>query len=272
MLTDGEETAGSWNNQHLLFKAKGWPVYTIALSSSADKTLMQQIANETGGSFYEAPDNSTLQQIYSQISQTTGCGSTLFNKTVKMASGQSTTNDVTIVGTSQVSFSSSWPGSDVTLKITKPNGKTVSSTDASIYYVKASTYEIYRINNPAAGTWKIKATASNMAAGGENVNLTATSPDSSTSLSLGATPKSIRSGKATVLKGKLKDSNGAAIARKKIAIKAGKKTIGRTKTDGKGNFKLKVKPKKTTIYQAFFGGDGTNVGKASKKVKVKVKR
>lgn len=49
-------------------KANNIPVYTIGLGS-ASSSVLQQIANETGGLYYYAPTSSELADIYAQISE-----------------------------------------------------------------------------------------------------------------------------------------------------------------------------------------------------------
>jgi len=49
-------------------KANGVPVYTIGLGS-VNPSVLQQIANQTGGQYYYAPTSDQLSNIYSQISQ-----------------------------------------------------------------------------------------------------------------------------------------------------------------------------------------------------------
>lgn len=77
----------------------------------------------------------------------------------------------------------------------------------------------------------------------------------STKLSFSAKPKIVTLGTKTLLKGKLRDVAGQGLFRKKIKIKAGKKTIRTMKTAAGGVFKLRVKPKKRTTYRAVFAGN-----------------
>jgi uncharacterized protein YegL len=49
-------------------------IYTIGLGSGADSATLIEIANNTGGKYYFAPDSSDLEQIYMDIAET------LFNK------------------------------------------------------------------------------------------------------------------------------------------------------------------------------------------------
>lgn len=93
----------------------------------------------------------------------------------------------------------------------------------------------------------------------------------STTLSLKASPTSIKKGKSTTLSGTLKDSAGNILASKKISIKSGSTVIKTATTNSSGKFSVKIKPSRTRTYKAFFAGRGTNLKKTSKGKKVTVK-
>ncbi len=99
-------------------------------------------------------------------------------------------------------------------------------------------------------------------------------------LSLGASPATLAFGQSTTLSGKLTDSNGAALANKRVILEqrpSGATSFiavpkGSVLTDSSGNFHLAgVKPAKNTDYQARFAGDGTNPAITSELKKVEVK-
>lgn len=94
----------------------------------------------------------------------------------------------------------------------------------------------------------------------------------STSLSLSAKPKVIKLGKRTFIKGKLLDSSGKPVAGRKLKIKVKRKVIKTLTTNAAGAFSFKHKPKKTTLYKAYFNGDGSYKATGPKSVKVVVKR
>jgi len=90
-------------------------------------------------------------------------------------------------------------------------------------------------------------------------------------LTLSAKPKAVVLGKATLLKGKLLDATGHGLVGKKVKIKAGKKVIKTVTTGVGGVYKLKVKPKKKTIYKAVFAGDAGYKAAASGGAAVTIK-
>jgi len=71
IFTDGQSNSDSHTVQEAidLAKAGGVPVYTIGLGSGVNESILQTIANETGGYYTYAATASELQQIYNDIAQ-----------------------------------------------------------------------------------------------------------------------------------------------------------------------------------------------------------
>jgi hypothetical protein len=70
VLTDGIWNAGSDpQNAVDVAKANGITIYTIGLGNQLDEPLLQRIASEAGGIYYNAPTSSELQTIYNAIAQ-----------------------------------------------------------------------------------------------------------------------------------------------------------------------------------------------------------
>ncbi|MCC7575866.1 MAG: VWA domain-containing protein, partial [Methanomethylovorans sp.] len=72
LLTDGVCNAGSdqeCTNAISLSKVNGITVYTIGLGTNLDEPLLQKIAFETGGRYYNAPTSSDLKKVYDSIAQ-----------------------------------------------------------------------------------------------------------------------------------------------------------------------------------------------------------
>lgn len=77
LLTDGQNECGGSQppcgntftiQQAQIAKANNITIFTIGLSSSADANLLGQIALITGGTYYPAPDASSIRWIYYEIS------------------------------------------------------------------------------------------------------------------------------------------------------------------------------------------------------------
>ena len=164
LLTDGQDGSGT-NPLVVLpdYQVKGWPIYTIALSSDADVNLLKQIAADTGGKFYSAPDDEALQDIYSTISLNIKGSSQLDKQTGKISQGETLIGSLP-VDTSVMAFNLVlvWPGSDLDLVLYYPDGTAVplnssspsGTDDPAISYIAQSTYEIYKVQNPTPGTWR----------------------------------------------------------------------------------------------------------------------
>ncbi|NOQ30614.1 MAG: VWA domain-containing protein [Helicobacteraceae bacterium] len=69
LLSDGEHNSGDFSPQEAVQRAKeeGAKIYTIAITSEADNTLLKKIADETGGEFFLAKDSEELQSTYEKI-------------------------------------------------------------------------------------------------------------------------------------------------------------------------------------------------------------
>lgn len=93
LLSDGANTTGDYEPLEAAQKAKeaGVPVYTVALGTDAgtvdvpdangeiqtvrvppDPATLSQVAEETGGTFFEAPDEEALQGVYDEIGSQVG--------------------------------------------------------------------------------------------------------------------------------------------------------------------------------------------------------
>jgi len=69
LLTDGQCAPPCLNTNAIVDEAvaEGIVIYTVGLGSSADRTYLEDIANRTGGRFYQASSPQDLLQIYAEI-------------------------------------------------------------------------------------------------------------------------------------------------------------------------------------------------------------
>jgi hypothetical protein len=69
-MTDGQDNASTYTAADVIAHAlsNGIPVFTIGLGKSVNSAILQSIAEQTGGLYYEAPDSSDLESIYRSIS------------------------------------------------------------------------------------------------------------------------------------------------------------------------------------------------------------
>jgi len=109
------------------------------------------------------------QLILDQISQfqpttsTTILQDATFNYQTAIAAGQAF-----------ASFTTAWPGSDVEMTLTDPNGRVYSrtTTSADVFHTHGPTTELFRIAHPVAGTWTVTLHGASIRPGGEKVSLT----------------------------------------------------------------------------------------------------
>jgi len=68
-MTDGGDSGSSHSEDQAIAhaQASGVPVYTIGLGSSINASVLQRIAEETGGLYFVAPTSSELAEIYDTI-------------------------------------------------------------------------------------------------------------------------------------------------------------------------------------------------------------
>jgi Mg-chelatase subunit ChlD len=68
-LTDGVDNSSGKTMQNIIDKAKqlSIPVFTIGLGNSIERVKLQKIADDTGGKYYEAPNEDDLEEIYKSL-------------------------------------------------------------------------------------------------------------------------------------------------------------------------------------------------------------
>lgn len=137
----------------------GIVVHTIGLGASVDTTLLQEIANSTGGEFLYAPSAEELSRVYDLLFSNTGGLATVAEAAGLVGQDEQVTQSITIDNSvSNPIFALSWPGSDLDLSLVSPSGEVIDPTMAAIteglQYVEAPTYEFYRFNGGVdSGTW-----------------------------------------------------------------------------------------------------------------------
>lgn len=183
LLTDGQHNADAYQNEHMQCYQDGIRVFTIGLGNSTNPVFLQRVAEETGGKYYTATDAGTLQSIYNELSQAIAGGSQVAEHQIRFSTAGMVENRVIEVnpGTLQSLFSIIWPGSDYDFTLIRPDGSELNpdSPDPDYSYVKGPTYVSYTIDNPEPGDWTCVITAVDVPAGGETVELSLNSIESS---------------------------------------------------------------------------------------------
>jgi hypothetical protein len=181
LLSDGEHnTGGDYTDaDHQPFKDNGWPIYTVGLhvGGTAGETLLRDIAQDTGGQYFNLTDAGQLVAAYNDIRSRVQCGETQLENTLPVALGQTAEVVAAIPpGQTSAAFLSNWAGSTVDMTLVDPNGRIIGpdSTDPDVAHIKGLVSELYRITNPVPGTWTIRLYGADVPPQGENVTVVVT--------------------------------------------------------------------------------------------------
>jgi len=159
LMSDGEQnTAPHPRNVLPELRSLGVTVYTIGMGSSADRTLLRRIADETGGEMRFRPDPSEVRSLFQNFAVVAQERSTLTTARAALREGDTMTDTVTVDGScDDVQFSLSYPGSTITIEPERPDGTTVSEDEAVSHRV-GETNEVWTIESPDTGEWSFTVT------------------------------------------------------------------------------------------------------------------
>jgi hypothetical protein len=174
-MSNGQHNTGSYTTQVANFKAKGWPIYTVAFGSNANESSLQWMASQTGGSFFSAT-STDIQSIYDLIQSLITGRSTIMAMHGWINMMQTVMEHIGIPPwMDEIKISVFWPGSDLNLILIAPDGTEinpqVADINPDISYTKASTYAFYKINDPMEGEWEIQVTGMDVPSGGTEFSL-----------------------------------------------------------------------------------------------------
>ncbi|MBI2864351.1 MAG: VWA domain-containing protein [Chloroflexi bacterium] len=174
LLSDGLENTAPYVVDVLpAIKGTKTIVHTVGLGADADEATLRDIASQTGGTYNFAPTPQQLAGIYDSISGMVANRQTLLASTGVAQQGVTDQKNVVVDTTvSEAIFSLSWSnsGSIIDLKLRKPDGSLIDSTNAvsdpNVEYVAGSTYRYYRVKTPtlASGTWRLLITGGSVSA------------------------------------------------------------------------------------------------------------
>lgn len=167
LLTDGQ---GSYNDQSSCFIARDWPIYTFGFGSAND-VLLQEIADGTGGEYARLPTSDFVcefQRVRSKIAgvEPGPCYSLIIGPL-----------EISIIiipvppGQQQISFSTSWTGSDVEMKLISPSGRIIDRNTVApdVIHDFGANFEIYTILSPEPGDWEVSLFGADVPPEGEEV-------------------------------------------------------------------------------------------------------
>jgi hypothetical protein len=135
-------------------------VYTIALGSLADIPLMQEIATQTGGAFYQSPDALELHEIYNLVRSSASDDDLLLNKKIDSSDDDYAKPHKVFVeaGADKLIVSLSWENnnSKPDILIVDPVGRRVQAKDWGVSRQYRDGYLIIQVDRPMPGHWTIQ--------------------------------------------------------------------------------------------------------------------
>jgi subtilisin family serine protease len=171
LLTDGLPFPDPYQNEAQCFVDQGWPVYTIGLSDAVDETLLQQIADSTGGTYTQLTEATDLVCAFAQIrAEIAGTATTTCEPTATITQGETISFTERVrVPVRQITFLNVWGGSDIEMTVTSPTGRTIdrNSTGADLTIDNGPTFESITVSTPEVGVWDIDLFGADIPAGGE---------------------------------------------------------------------------------------------------------
>jgi len=184
LLSDGEDNSStiSMTDAARNALARGAKIYSIALGGGGDAPGLLEMANTTGGKFFQADDGFGLLDIYSRIyGELRGggimesLGSLLF---------ENSSNDTVVPVdelSEEVTFSMASPAPGFSVQLTSPAGKRFlqSSVADGVLCQKDANTVVFRVSKPTKGNWTLSVAAPKTKTGTNyryNVMANATSP------------------------------------------------------------------------------------------------
>jgi hypothetical protein len=174
LLTDGQ---GSFSNQHQCFIDNGWPIYTIGLSSGADRTLLERIATETGGTFDFLTGADQLASLYLVIrSRLAGSEPILDLSALILPLAEVLLKAIVPDGFLQMSWLNTWDGSTVDMTLVAPSGREIDCTTMApdVSCDEGPTFELINVQFPEPGEWSIRLFGTDVPPGGELASVVVT--------------------------------------------------------------------------------------------------
>ncbi len=180
-LTDGGHDIGTYNNGHLVHRV---PTYVISFSSgisSADRTRLQGIAKDTGGTYYPQTDSSHLQSVMNSIGAALTCQTPPQSFTDQLKQGASKSHNVVIGGrTTSIQIALTWssPLDRFTIGHLRlvSHGHTIAAAarvrKLKIKATNSATFTVLTVSSLSKGTLRFTVKATRIGSGHPKVTLT----------------------------------------------------------------------------------------------------
>ena len=178
LLSDGMENENKkWAQVSSMITSAGIRVNTIALGPYTDQALLQQIANQTGGTYYYVnsdsyamrgaatldPAANELADAYALANERQRRHQRVWDWTGNVSSStSSTTFKLEAGGLKDALFSLNWPsGANVSLQILDPFGSPVAAGPA-VAIRSDGTHVVYHLNEMTGGEYTVNVTSANL--------------------------------------------------------------------------------------------------------------
>lgn len=158
LLSDGENTADSWEPIVKRFRDAEWPVCTIGFGTDADEHELRKIAKYTG-CIYDDADTINIVNKYQELSAHATNSSVVLSATDILGPRSTVSYPFEIsAGTESFAVMSSWQGSKLGLKLVGPESESISSAQpvsASTEYSEGATFQVLRVLSAEPGQWRV---------------------------------------------------------------------------------------------------------------------
>ncbi|MDR3078057.1 MAG: VWA domain-containing protein, partial [Planctomycetota bacterium] len=140
LLTDGKNEGYAYRNAHLDCARAGVRIFTVGLTRHADHRLLREMAEKTGGIYFQAPRDEDLPEIYARLAAELGKRRLLHGETLDKASGE-----IVIPVDAGLRRLAALADGGAVLTASGPDGKAASGTGAGGVHLVV----------PAPGDWRV---------------------------------------------------------------------------------------------------------------------
>jgi len=159
LLSDGQNNRGNLEQAVAQVVAARVPVLAIGFGQDADKSTLGQIAERTGGRYFDA-DVLNVQQVYMLADTFMRGNSELLHVAGLTRQGELQTYELTVSrNVRSISVLVSWFGSQMALTLLSPGGRTINpeaaAADPNVSFRSTSTTASYVVRNPEPGLWHV---------------------------------------------------------------------------------------------------------------------
>lgn len=176
LLSDGDHNTGTPPESVIpALKARGVTVLTVGVGngiSSVGQSALQNVANQTGGKYFQTDSSIDLVGLFLKLLVETTSNGTMTQSPQAITSGGTKNISVPVeIGAASVTFAIGYPNQNdqLSLSLQSPSGIIISQINASMFPNIEVTFDnnlrAFRVNNPEAGEWKMIISAGTVISG-----------------------------------------------------------------------------------------------------------